>query len=73
MSGTVQVRMRHEFDLRPGCVLTDWPVSGLDELINEVKRWGLVADGADAGETLFGQFVIAETAAYFEIVVVAAD
>ena len=69
MHGTTSVRIRHS-GFSTSEHLTDWPINDLTGLIRSIREWGVLTDGDYADtEDLFGQFVIDEGAAYFEIVV----
>lgn len=65
----IEVRLRHANDAT-GVHLTEVFLDDLDKLIPTLKAWGLAIDGDLATEPLlYGQFRLADSAAYFEIVV----
>ena len=73
MSKTVEVRIRADYEpkSRP---FTEWPLDDLGAVISHVKSWGLVdPEGAMLDPELMGQFVINDTGAYFEVVIVTED
>lgn len=61
----IEVRIRHEADTK-ATHLCSATVDGLDHVVKTVHGWG-VADTDTP--ILFGQFVVDEAAAYFEIVI----
>lgn len=62
----IEIRIRREWSAK-AVHLCDAMLDDLDEVLSTVKAWGI----ADAdGDDLFGQIVVTESAAYFEIVVV---
>jgi hypothetical protein len=62
----LEVRIRHENESKP-MRLAVIEFEDIDTFFNVVKSWGVYADGAVA-ETFSGQFVVADDAAYFEII-----
>lgn len=65
----IEVRIRHQDDTNPRR-FTEWPLSDLDGLLNLIKRWGIETEYASStGEDVYGQFVVSDSAAFFEIVV----
>jgi hypothetical protein len=69
---TIPVRIRHEDDLK-AVPLTEWPIDDLTSLIHTLREWGLIRNGMPYDEATFGQIVVTDSGAYFEIVFGAGD
>jgi hypothetical protein len=65
----IEVRIRHQ-DEADAVRLTDVPFNDIGSVIPAVKGWG-IADYED--RELSAQFVVTDTAAYFEVVIVDSD
>jgi hypothetical protein len=69
MDGIVEVRIRYA-EFGKGASLTDWPAADLAGLIALVESWGVHAEKQGPfTEHFYGQFVVEDNRAYFEIVV----
>jgi hypothetical protein len=66
------VRIRHEHEARAHH-LGDVPLAtdALEGVLATIRSWGITAHGYEIEPDLFGQFVIDDTGAYFEVVVTA--
>lgn len=68
MSKQIDVRIRHGNDLK-AVPLTTWPMDELNELMSTVGEWGLTTpEGVTYDDASFGQIVVGESGAFFEIV-----
>jgi hypothetical protein len=67
MSNEIDVRIRHEAEDK-AVPLTKISYEQTEALIIALHQWGVTVDG-DPMPELYGQFVVAADAAYFEIVV----
>lgn len=67
----VEVRIRHA-DAAEGATLCEVEFDKLDQLVVQIKRWGLVMPDGNITDKAFGQFVLADEA-YFEVIVGADD
>lgn len=65
-NNVVEVHLRGEND-ESSRFLCWCPITDLEDLINEVKRWGAFSHG-EVYEDAFGQFVVKDPWAVFEIV-----
>lgn len=64
-----EVRIRHENDAE-AIHLADVPLNDVGSVIPTLKGWGIV-DSED--QELSAQFVVTDTAAYFEVVIIDPD
>lgn len=64
---SVEVRLRH-VDSTKAVRLGDVPFDRLDTVLPTLTGWGVTVDGDDY-PTMLAQFVVTDTAAYFEVVV----
>lgn len=64
----IEVRIRVEKGTNKSTHLTEIPFDQLDSVIPALQEWG-VSGAHDDLENIYGQFVVLEDGAYFEVVV----
>jgi hypothetical protein len=69
----IEVRVRHVDDAK-AVRLMDWPAERLDDVLPMLRAWEIrTAHGDVAVDTLVGQIVVEDNAAFFEVVIDDAD
>jgi len=75
-NASIEIRIRHSSEGEPRHLM-HWPADRLDEVIPMISGWGLVFPDLgtihDSAADYSGQFVVTNTHAFFEVVVVEPD
>lgn len=65
------VRIRREWQGRPGVSIGDVPFLQVDDVIRQLCAWGISHNGdtVDNKDDMFGEFVVENGQGYFEVVI----
>lgn len=68
----IEIRIRHEWDVTAVHLADVCNVEEIDAVLRSLKGWGIL-DVVDPADSVFGQWVVNDDAAYFEFVLTEAD